>query len=219
MQDGKIVVNPLAEGMTDPKLTTLSGQRSFIGYTPDNHLLMGTVPNVTLPQLAEICQAMGMTAAMNLDGGASSGLYAHGKLLTRPGRELSNAIVVATRKTEPIQVKWGERQLAFTRGPLLIQGSLYVPAVEILEQLGAQVAVQQQEKELLATWQGKEFRLSERGRLSSSADGTVSHVPTRKIGGVQMVSLRSIVEVLGMRVEWDPQARTAVIFSQSSGIK
>ncbi|WP_410595169.1 phosphodiester glycosidase family protein, partial [Bacillus sp. SIMBA_074] len=75
--------------MQDPKLTTLSAQRSFIGYTADNQLVMGTVPNVTLNQLAVICQSMGLQAAMNLDGGASSGLYAKGKLLTRPGRNLS----------------------------------------------------------------------------------------------------------------------------------
>jgi len=31
---------------------------------------------------------------MNIDGGASSGLYYKGKMLTTPGRDLSNALVV-----------------------------------------------------------------------------------------------------------------------------
>lgn len=140
LQNGQIVLNPQAEGMNDPKLTTLGGQRSFIGYTADNYLVFGTVSNVTLPQLAQICQSMGLTAAMNLDGGASSGLYAHGKLLTRPGRELSNALVVTTRKSAPVQVVQGGQQLVFSKGPLLIQGSLYVPAEEIVEKLGVQPA-------------------------------------------------------------------------------
>jgi exopolysaccharide biosynthesis protein len=36
----------------------------------------------------------GAYQAMNLDGGASSGLYYNGKYLTTPGRQISNAIVV-----------------------------------------------------------------------------------------------------------------------------
>jgi exopolysaccharide biosynthesis protein len=98
LKDGKIVVNPLAEGMKDPKITKLSGQRSFIGYTKDKKLVMGTVPNVTVGQLAEVCKALGLDGAMNMDGGASSGLYYNGKYLTKPGRALSNALIVVTKK-------------------------------------------------------------------------------------------------------------------------
>lgn len=36
----------------------------------------------------------GAYQAMNLDGGASSGLYYNGKYLTTPGRKISNALVV-----------------------------------------------------------------------------------------------------------------------------
>jgi len=36
-------------------------------------------------------QKLGAYNAMNIDGGASSGLYYKGKLLTIPGRDLSNA--------------------------------------------------------------------------------------------------------------------------------
>lgn len=34
---------------------------------------------------------------MNLDGGASSGLYYNGKYLTAPGRKISNALIVTYR--------------------------------------------------------------------------------------------------------------------------
>jgi exopolysaccharide biosynthesis protein len=36
----------------------------------------------------------GAYQAMNLDGGASSGLYFNGKYIRTPGREISNAILV-----------------------------------------------------------------------------------------------------------------------------
>jgi len=212
LKDGKIVVDPLAEGMTDPKLTTLSGQRSFIGYTADNQIIMGTVPNVTLAQLAEICKSMGLVAAMNLDGGASSGLYAHGKNLTRPGRELSNALVVVTKKTAPpIQVTSQGTSLVFSHGPLLIKGSLYVPASEFLEKVGAKVTLQAQEKLLTATYADREIQLAENGALRKMNGGISSYLPTRFIAGKQMVPLRAIAESLGLGVEWDPQTSVAKI--------
>lgn len=214
VKDGKIVVNPPAEGMNDSKLTTLSGQRSFIGYTADNQVVMGTVPNVTLAQLATICQSMGLTAAMIMDGGASSGLYAHGKMLTLPGRELSNALLVMPRKTPPVQVILGERQLSFSYGPQRIHGSVYVPAAEFLEQWGAQVTPNQQDKLIAATRDGREILLSENGQLKMTAEGISTRLPTRKIAGKQMVSLRAIAEALGMQVEWDPQTSKARIIDK-----
>jgi exopolysaccharide biosynthesis protein len=36
----------------------------------------------------------GAYQAMNLDGGASSGLYYYGKYITQPGRDISNALLV-----------------------------------------------------------------------------------------------------------------------------
>jgi len=47
-----------------------------------------------IEDLATIMQKLGAYNAMNIDGGASSGLYYKGKLLTIPGRDLSNALVV-----------------------------------------------------------------------------------------------------------------------------
>ena len=45
-------------------------------------------------QFAQVMQVLGAREAMNLDGGASSGLVYEGKYLTKPGRALSNALVV-----------------------------------------------------------------------------------------------------------------------------
>jgi exopolysaccharide biosynthesis protein len=38
--------------------------------------------------------SLGAYNAMNLDGGASSGLYYGGRYLTAPGRDLSNALII-----------------------------------------------------------------------------------------------------------------------------
>ncbi len=100
VRGGNIIADPAAEGFSEGKIATGAGQRSFIGYTKDKILVMGTVPNVTIKQLAQVAQSMGLTDAMNLDGGASSGLYYNGKYVTSPGRDLSNCLVV-TRGAAP----------------------------------------------------------------------------------------------------------------------
>lgn len=97
---GKYDVNFERDGIRDPKLHTQVGQRSFIGIKKDQTIVMGTVPSVTIPQLAEITLKLGLTEAMNLDGGASSGLYYGGKLLTAPGRNLSNCLIIVPKQKQ-----------------------------------------------------------------------------------------------------------------------
>lgn len=92
--DGKVALDVKNEGFKDPKILTGGGARSALGITKDNKLILMTTGGATIPQLAEIMKQAGAYQAMNLDGGASSGLYYNGKYLTTPGRKISNALVV-----------------------------------------------------------------------------------------------------------------------------
>lgn len=92
--NGKVSLNVAAEGFRDPKILTGGGARSALGLTRDHKLILLTTGGATIPQLAEMMKQAGAYQAMNLDGGASSGLYYNGKYLTTPGRLISNAIVV-----------------------------------------------------------------------------------------------------------------------------
>ena len=83
-----------AEGFTEAKILSMSSARSGLAVTKDGDLLMVTCTAATMAQFAQIMQALGAAEAMNLDGGASSGLAYAGKYLTKPGRALSNALVV-----------------------------------------------------------------------------------------------------------------------------
>jgi len=99
VKKGVKTANAAAEDWTDVKLTKNAGQRSFIGFDKTGaKLIMGTAPNCTISELGDIALAYGLQEAMNLDGGASSGLLYNGEYLTTPGRNLSNAIVVVRRK-------------------------------------------------------------------------------------------------------------------------
>ncbi|MDG0810791.1 phosphodiester glycosidase family protein [Cohnella rhizosphaerae] len=92
--NGKVALDIVGEGFKDPKILTNGGARSALGITRDHRLILLTTSGATIPQLAEIMKQAGAWQAMNLDGGASSGLWMDGKYLTKPGRLLSNALVV-----------------------------------------------------------------------------------------------------------------------------
>lgn len=94
LTNGKVTLDVKKEGFKDPKILTGGGARSALGITKDHKLILLTTGGATIPQLAEIMKQAGAYQAMNLDGGASSGLYYNGSYLTTPGRQISNAIVV-----------------------------------------------------------------------------------------------------------------------------
>lgn len=53
-----------------------------------------TTSSATIPELAKVMKQAGAYQAMNLDGGASSGLYYNGRYMTYPGRNISNALLI-----------------------------------------------------------------------------------------------------------------------------
>lgn len=93
LKDGKIAVDFDLEGFKEEKIKTGSAARSAIGVTKEKKLIMLTT-TATIVELAEIMKQAGAMNAMNLDGGASSGLYYNGSYITTPGRKISNAILV-----------------------------------------------------------------------------------------------------------------------------
>ncbi len=92
VKNGEIAVNFEIENFHEAKITSAVGARSAIGVKQDGSILLVTVPGATIHQLAELMKELGATDAMNLDGGASSGLWYSGRYLTKPGREISNAL-------------------------------------------------------------------------------------------------------------------------------
>lgn len=92
--NGNKTGNPADEKFTEEKILTQVAQRSFIGVNAKNELIMGTVV-ASVSELKDIVKEMGLTSAMCLDGGASSGLYYNNSYVTTPGREINNCITVS----------------------------------------------------------------------------------------------------------------------------
>ncbi|MHB1461236.1 MAG: phosphodiester glycosidase family protein [Armatimonadota bacterium] len=98
VKSGRVAYDPAVEGFRSPKILTNSGQRSAVGMSRDGQtLLLVSCKGATVRQLADIMKSLGAWDAMNLDGGASSGVWANGAYVSAPGREISNALLVIKR--------------------------------------------------------------------------------------------------------------------------
>jgi exopolysaccharide biosynthesis protein len=92
--NGKISTAKLPPGFTDSRFTTVSANRTAIGVKKDGLLLLVSIKNVKISELKEIMLKLGCVNAINLDGGASSGMYYDGKVVTKPGRKLATLLYV-----------------------------------------------------------------------------------------------------------------------------
>ncbi len=90
--NGTVSVNPESEGFVSSKILNERGARSAVGFRAKEIMLV-TMPNATVSDGAEVMRALGATDAMNLDGGASSGLWC-GKDIVPTGRKIANALVL-----------------------------------------------------------------------------------------------------------------------------
>lgn len=223
LKDGLIIADGAAEGFSEAKINTDRGQRSFVGLSQDKRLIMGTVANVSIKELAEIAQQMGLYNAINLDGGASSGLYYQGRYLTTPGRLLSNALVVTKKSIaassgqqadspEAVTVFLNGKQIIFDVPPLIEEGRTLVPLRAIFEAMGAKVGWDGESKTATAQRANTKVYISI-GSREPVVDGQVYpiDVPARIYVNRTLAPLRFVGEAFGGQVEWDASSRTVYI--------
>ncbi|HEY0393743.1 MAG TPA: phosphodiester glycosidase family protein [Candidatus Elarobacter sp.] len=94
--NGRVTVDPAAEGFRDPKILYDSAARSAVGLTRDGRLILATSDGTTR-QMADVMLRLGAWDAMALDGGASAGLWYNGRYVTAPGRLLNNALLIVPK--------------------------------------------------------------------------------------------------------------------------
>ncbi len=98
LRDGRIVLDPHAERFRDKHMLA-PNSRIAVGITRGNTLFFAmTHAPIYLGRLARVMQALGAVEAMNLDAGTSTGFYYNGATLAKPGRKLTNMIVVYGRR-------------------------------------------------------------------------------------------------------------------------
>ena len=94
LERGEVALAPAHERFRDPRVLGRAS-RAAVGVTKHNKLLMVTTrQSISLWDLAKVMRDLGCTAAINLDGGSSTGLYYRGSTIVRPGRSLVNLLAV-----------------------------------------------------------------------------------------------------------------------------
>ena len=94
IRSGQITANSAAE-----RVNVAAAQkrtRAAIGVTADGHYLLVTT-TATINELARILKSFDVIDALNMDGGGSAALWFQGETVTRPLRQLNNAIVFSIR--------------------------------------------------------------------------------------------------------------------------
>lgn len=98
LRNGQVVLDPHAERFRDRHMLA-PNSRIAVGITRGNKIVFAmTHEPIVLGRLAKVMRAIGTTEAMNLDAGTSTGFYYNGATLARPGRQLTNMIVVYGQK-------------------------------------------------------------------------------------------------------------------------
>lgn len=118
LKNGVIYADGAKEGFKEAKVNVNRSIRSMAGVTKNNTLIIATVPNVTVKELAQIAKTLGCVDAITLDCGASTGMYYKGKVVTTPGRKLSNALVITKLKNPPQKLKVDGK-------PLVLKSDIY----------------------------------------------------------------------------------------------
>lgn len=98
--DGKVDCDWGAEGFRDPSVTGRV-PRMGVGYTKSGKLLLVHLRSaVTFERFAQVMHELGCHEAMNLDAGASLAMWFQGRTIRKPGRRLTNLLVIE-RRAEP----------------------------------------------------------------------------------------------------------------------
>jgi Phosphodiester glycosidase len=96
LEDGVVRLDPNGEGFVSSKVISERNARSVVGWNASQIFLV-TLNAATLREEAELMLQLGASFAMNLDGGASSGLVCSDRVWVQPGRELANALLIRAR--------------------------------------------------------------------------------------------------------------------------
>lgn len=99
VRNGKAYAKYKEEGFTDPKVVSGSAARMAIGVKKDGTIVIASC-SASLSSLSQVMLGLGCQNAFNLDGGASTALYANGSWLATPDptRKLTNMLVFTKKK-------------------------------------------------------------------------------------------------------------------------
>lgn len=198
--NGHVDIDFERDGFTSDKIKILRSTRSFVGIDKNGSIVIGTTPLASIKELASALLKFGLTDAMNLDGGASSGMFYSGKYISTPGRQISNVLVVV-KKTYPTTNIIVNKEILEQNG-IIKNNITYVPLRGILERLGIEVV-----------WNSKDSTVDcKKGTANIPLSiGSKSNSEGFLLNSKSYVPLRLISERFGYKVNWNSQTKSVEI--------
>ena len=148
---------------------------------------------------------------MNLDGGASSGLYYNGEYITRTGRQISNALIVSKMKQDAIRVTINGSKLDMNVSPVMKDGTVLVPLRDIFEALNIELKYDAPTKTIYGEKENTKIILPIGKDAIVNGEIIKLTTPAQSINGNTMVPIKFIAQSTGADVIWDGGSRTVVV--------
>jgi len=191
-------------------------QRSFIGETEDRFLVMGTVDDVILDELADILKNMGLMNAINLDGGATSALMFDGKVITSPESDLCSALVITRKKEKTIRIQLNGKEMFFDTDPYFYNQRTMVPLRGILEAVGATVEWDPSTGTIMALKGDIKVEMWNDSKIIRvNGKEQEMDVPVQVRYNRTHVPVRFITEVFGAEVNFNPENNMVTIIIEN----
>ncbi|MCK8059513.1 MULTISPECIES: stalk domain-containing protein [unclassified Fusibacter] len=212
VKDGVKVLDAKGEGFSVSKLVGTRAKRSLIGTAPTGQMAFVTTDSMTLDTLTELALSLGLTNAINLDGGGSSGMMKDGVYVSKPDRKISNALIVTKLKEQPIRISLNDTELFFDVDPYIDSGRTLVPLRRILELMGCQVKWDQQTQSVIVNRYQDQlvFTLGEKTVLVNDRAYEMD-VPLSIRNSRSFVSIRFLTEFFGGVVDWNSERKLVTL--------
>ena len=189
--------------------------RGFAGQRTDGSFLVGRANSTNLFELQDIAVELGLVNAVNLDGGASIGIWRSGSYVIAPGRQLPAVILITNNRPEGIQVTDPEPsvthillgnnkfELTYVRGANFAH-------INELHAMGFQIGLSEwtpQSVRMEMTWGEQTIIVNVGSRTATNNDEqyALNAAPFFMDGRQHMIMLpiSGLFESLGYTLEWD----------------
>lgn len=209
--DGKLDINYERDGFNEAKITTTAAGRSFVGIDQQGQLVMGVFPAITMHNMAQGLLEFGLVEAMNMDGGASSGLYYNGVMKRAAGRNLSNALIVQYVDEAQVQLTVNGQFVHEFRGFTTDDWTM-VPFRGLFERVQASFKWDAANQQITAS-KGSMSLLLTIGSRTAYMNGQPVEMPVAPElrGGYTYIPLRFVTEKLGAKLDWNAELYQANI--------
>jgi hypothetical protein len=127
---------------------------------------------------------------------------------------LSLLLLPGVARAESVAVQLDGRPMGFDAPPIMELGRTLVPLRALLTPLGADFAWEPETQKVTASLHGYQIEAAVNSDTALvNGEAVTLEVPVRLVAGRTMLPLRFFAEELGLDVDWDPESRTAFVWT------